>query len=73
LLELTPPVSPDLRAVWEAAAEASLAESDPGERERIAAIPEQFLILVTCRDEQHQIELLRRFQSEGMACRAVVS
>jgi hypothetical protein len=38
-----------------------------------AAIPEQYLILVTCRDEKHQVELLSRFQGEGLECRALLS
>jgi hypothetical protein len=36
-------------------------------------IPEQFLILVECDDEQTQIELLQRFQDEGLKCKALVS
>ena len=53
LLELTPTTDPDLQAAWQAAAEACLAPSpvagvDPG--------PSQYLILITCRDEQHQVE-----------------
>ena len=73
LLELAPPVPPDLQAVWEATAQANrtaLATPQPAES---AAIPEQFLILITCRDEQQQIAWLRRFQSEGMDCRALIS
>jgi hypothetical protein len=35
-------------------------------------MPEQFLILVTCRDEQQQVELLGRFQREGLPCKAVL-
>jgi hypothetical protein len=73
LLELTPPVSPELQVVWETVADASLAASDECEKADITSIPEQFLILVECRDENQQIELLRRFQSEGMECRALLS
>ena len=36
-------------------------------------IPEQFLILVECGDEATQIELLERFQQEGLKCKALVS
>jgi hypothetical protein len=36
-------------------------------------VPEQFLILITCRDEQHQAELLDRFHREGMECKALLS
>jgi hypothetical protein len=73
LLELVPPVSPELQAVWETAADRILAPSSEHEKAVVTAIPEQFLVLVKCRDEKQQIELLRRFQSEGMECRALVS
>jgi hypothetical protein len=36
-------------------------------------IPEQYLVLVTCRDEKQQVELLARFQAEGLECRALLS
>jgi hypothetical protein len=32
-----------------------------GDQEPLEEIPEQFLILVTCRDEKQQMELLERF------------
>jgi hypothetical protein len=35
--------------------------------------PEQWLVLITCRDEKHQVELLTRFQTEGLPCRALMS
>jgi hypothetical protein len=34
---------------------------------------EQWLVLVTCRNEQEQVELLKRLQSEGQECRALVA
>jgi hypothetical protein len=36
-------------------------------------IPEPWLVLVTCRDEKHQLELLARFQAEGLPCKALLS
>jgi hypothetical protein len=30
--------------------------------------PEQWLVIVTCRDEAHQVEILKRFQGE-ISCR----
>ena len=39
--------------------------TDPG--------PEQWLVLVTCRDEKHQLELLERFQGEGLETRALMA
>src|SRR5262245_1884573 len=35
--------------------------------------PEQFLILVHCHDEAQQVELLERLQSEGIACKPLIS
>jgi hypothetical protein len=35
--------------------------------------PEQFLILITCRDEKHQAEMLERFRGEGLECKALLS
>jgi hypothetical protein len=35
--------------------------------------PAQYLVLVTCRDEQQQVELLQRFHAEGLECRALLS
>jgi hypothetical protein len=73
LLELTPTPSEELQAMWRAAAEASLAipatpVSSPPQR-----IPEKFLILITCRDERQQVDLLKRFAVEGLDCKALVS
>jgi hypothetical protein len=39
--------------------------TDPG--------PEQWLVLVTCRDEKQQLELLERFQQEGLEARALLA
>jgi hypothetical protein len=33
-------------------------------------IPEQYWVLIECRDEKHQVELLKRFQAEGLPCQA---
>jgi hypothetical protein len=33
----------------------------------------QFLILIECRDEPHQLELLARFQGEGVSCKPLIS
>jgi len=33
-------------------------------------IAPQFYILIPCRDEQHQTELLQRFLNEGLKCEA---
>jgi len=41
--------------------------------EHAAPPPERFLVLVECTDEAQQVELLRRFNEEGLRCRAIVS
>jgi hypothetical protein len=38
-----------------------------------AEVVEQWLVLVSCRDEKHQVELPARFQAEGLPCRALLS
>jgi hypothetical protein len=70
LQELAPTDSDELRAAWEAAAHAALEAKPPRE---IDGVPEQFLILITCRDERHQVELLDRFRGEGLECKALLS
>jgi hypothetical protein len=37
------------------------------------AVPEQYLVLVECPDEAAQLELIARFQREGLSCRALLS
>jgi hypothetical protein len=39
----------------------------------VEGLAEQWLVLVTCRDERHQVELLQRFQAEGLPCKALLS
>jgi hypothetical protein len=39
----------------------------------VGAVSEQFFILITCRDEAHQVALLERLGREGLECRALVS
>ena len=36
-------------------------------------IPEQYLVLVTCRDEKQQTELLERFRRDGLDCKPLLS
>jgi hypothetical protein len=72
LLELTPMADANLHAAWEATLNPLLAERTgppPGTK----IIPEQWLVLVTCRDEKQQVELLERFRREGVECRALLS
>jgi hypothetical protein len=64
---------PELEALWEAAARRSMEALERGSKRVEQAIPEQYLVLVTCRDEQQQVELLERFQEEGLVCKALLS
>ena len=73
LLELTPTVSPELRAAWETAARAVVETPYEPSKEGVPMGAEQWLVLVTCRDEGQQVELLKRFQGEGLECRALLS
>jgi hypothetical protein len=42
-------------------------------RPGIVNVPEQWLVLVTCRDEKQQTELLERLGREGLTCTALLS
>jgi hypothetical protein len=37
-------------------------------RQGIVGVPEQWLVLVTCRDEKQRVELLEPFGREGVEC-----
>ena len=70
LLEVTPTDSLELEVVWRSAADAAL-EEEP--KRGFDSYPEQWLVLITCRDEKHQVELLQRFQNEGLPAKALIS
>jgi hypothetical protein len=71
LMELTLVVGPGLGVLWEATAAATLDRpAASGGRERPGVFAHEFYVLIACRDEQHQVELLRRFQAEGLDCQA---
>jgi hypothetical protein len=75
LLELTPTPTPNanLQAAWEAAANLTFAEPSKPTVWGPRNIAEQYLILVKCRDEKQQVELLERFGREGWECRALLA
>ncbi len=72
LMEIAPARPPELLAAWQAEAEAAVTKFARSNGEKSLHLEEQFLILVTCRDERHQVELLDRFQGEGLECKALV-
>ena len=43
------------------------------EKTKEEIIPEQFAIMITCNSESEQSELLERFISKGLSCRALLS
>jgi len=68
-------LSTPLAAVLRRPSGASLAHPDetgpaPDETEKLV---ERYQILVTCRSEQEQAELLERFTAEGLTCRSLIS
>ena len=68
-----PEVPEDLRQAWEATARAAIASPPSSARRVKQTIPAQYAVLVTCRNEAQQIELLTRFHAEGLDCRALLS
>jgi hypothetical protein len=72
-MELAPPVPPELAEAWQAVAEACLTPPPDEEGWKREALVEQWYVLVECRDERQQVELLARFKAEGLTCKAVLS
>jgi hypothetical protein len=77
LMEVAPAPPPELLAAWQAEAEAALTKFARPNGEMMKGrndfeLSEQFLVLITCRDEKQQVELLVRFQGEGLECKALV-
>jgi hypothetical protein len=72
LLEITPTDSQELAAAWQATLDGHLAALS-GPPPAPAACPAQFLVLVTCRDEKQQVELLQRLGGEGLECKPLLS
>jgi hypothetical protein len=74
LQERASPVPPELEAAWQAAAAGCLKSAERKDQHlRDQSLPEQYYVLLTCRDERHQVELLTRFQTEGLPCRGILS
>jgi len=73
LRENTVTKQPELEAMWEQAAQQHL-EAREHERKLIRQdVPAQFMLLVMCQDEKQQLELLARFQGEGLECKCLLS
>jgi hypothetical protein len=65
-----------LLAAWQAEAEAAMRKFarplGDGEGKKALQLSEQFMIVITCRDEKQLVELLGRFRGEGLECKALV-
>jgi hypothetical protein len=72
LRELTPSRSAAINALWDATAR-NQAKADALLNQQARSVAEQYLILVECRDEEHQVELLEKFQTAGLSCKALLS
>ena len=73
LLDITPATNEDLQLAWQLAADALLETPHKEPPAGFQTFAEQYLILITCRDEKEQIELLQRFKQEGRECKALLS
>jgi hypothetical protein len=77
LLDLTPLHDADLRAAWQAAAEKAAAAPPSTDSSPLAPssspLIEQFYVILECRDEKHQVEMLKRFAAEGFKCKAALA
>jgi hypothetical protein len=73
LLKITPIQSTELQAGLQASVDDLLKTRHTAPTGGLQTIKEQFLILVTCRDEKEQAELLRRFTDAGGQCKALVA
>jgi hypothetical protein len=75
-MDLTPTDSLDLQSLWQqtqTAIDSALDEKPAKNESPPLDLEEQFLLLVKCRDEKHQVELLQRFHKEGLECKALLS
>ncbi len=59
-------------AAWHASTEAYRQAVEKGKGMGEEMLAEQFYVLITCRDDAHQREMLARFREEGLECRAIL-
>jgi len=64
---------PELEAMWQATAQQNQEELDRLRKPIAQTVPEQYMLLVMCQDEKHQLALLARFQGEGLECKVLLS
>jgi len=73
LMTLVPEPPAELVAAWSLTSEQILKASEPKQPLKGDPRPPQFYVLITCRDEPHQVELLRRFKAEALDCKALLA
>jgi hypothetical protein len=73
LRQTTPTAQPDLQALWEDAARQSAEALQRFTKPIDQSPPGQFMLLVICADEKHQLQLLERFQAEGLDCKCLLA
>jgi hypothetical protein len=73
LRQTTPTEQSDLAALWEAAARDSVEALERASKPIAQVVPEQYMLLVICTDEKHQLALLERFQADGLQCKCLLS
>jgi hypothetical protein len=65
--------SDSLRGLWQMVTQDADVARQALEQEDESPPTERFLVLIECADEAQQVELLQRFNAEGLRCRAIVS
>ena len=73
LRENTPTVQPELEAMWAEAARQSMEDLQRDATPIAQDVLPQCMLLVMCTDEKQQLELLERFQAEGLDCKCLLS
>jgi hypothetical protein len=69
LMDMTPTPSAELRDLWQRTAEGTLAAiPEPPRREVAYDGVMRYYVLIACRGDLHQRELLQRFHAEGLDC-----
>ena len=73
LMDLTPTASMELQTLWQETQQTiDSAIKDMEARPRSAELEDQFMVLIRCRDEKQQVELLKRFGGVGLECKAIL-
>jgi hypothetical protein len=72
LTDLVPVPAPELVQAWDLVADKLREDEQPKKPLKGDSLPEAFYVLITCRNEAQQAELLGRFKGEGLDCKPVL-